>query len=144
MAALVRLCHAYAGANGPDISATHPDLDPNNLFEYVLNEKLACHHSDAESRTAESNAAIARRCAQAIERRFYSVASDQRMAIDAAVDHLAAAVARLFDAIDQDARLREELRKRHAPGKPPRGTPGALPAGAVRNPPGRIEDKPVK
>jgi hypothetical protein len=123
--ALVRLRTAYASAVGLDLSQFPPSLEPAALFEYVLHEKFVSQHAEAESKTPEANASIARRCAQAIAMRFRMIARAegqtgteraeyQSAAVDTAVNCLAEATARLFDAIDLDSRLIEEFKQRRA------------------------------
>jgi hypothetical protein len=131
LAALVRLRAAHAPFAGPGPAQWPASLDPAALFEYLLDEKFA-------SRDTAANATLARRCAQAVEQRFTQALgpqgrgpSGQGQEVAAAVDDLAEATARLFDALDQDARLREDLRKRRAPGRP------APPAEADRGAPGK-------
>jgi hypothetical protein len=143
--ALVRLRMAYAGIVGLDLSQSPPSLDPGQLLESLLEEKFVSRHAGAESRTAAGNAILARKAAVAIVQRFDRLAQAQGLprvaqapGIAAAVECLADVTARLFDAIDQDARLREEFKKRRAPGKPQEAEPPPAPS-PVSKPPGTTE-----
>jgi hypothetical protein len=125
LAALVRLRVTYAGAAGLDLSKSPSALDPANLLGLLLDEKFVSPHVGAESRDSAANATLARRCARAVEQRFRGLAQEQGRSqaarapeVDAAVENLSDKVAKLFDAIDQDARLGEEFRKRRLPSKP--------------------------
>jgi hypothetical protein len=145
LAALARLRAAHAAFGGPGPAQWPAALDPAALFEYLLDEKFASRHAAGAPGPA-ANAALARRCAEAVEQRFTQALGPQGRApagqgqeVAAAVDDLAAAGAKLFDALDQDALLSDELRKRRAPGHPPKPSP---PAEADRGAPGQAGGQP--